>query len=73
MSKRMTPRQLTALREALGMTKIEFAKIIGVARESLSKAEHSKKLSPVFEARVRAARQVGKIPDQAWRKIFPEN
>ena len=72
MSKPMTPRQVTQLREAMGLTKIAFAAVIGVSRATVSSMEHAKKISGIFDAQIRAARQRGKIPDSAWYKVFPE-
>jgi DNA-binding transcriptional regulator YiaG len=73
-SKPMTSRQVTHLREAMGLNKLQFAALIEVSRETVSAIEHGKKkVSRFVDAQIRATRQRGKIPDSAWLKVFPEN
>jgi DNA-binding XRE family transcriptional regulator len=69
-SKIMTPRQAKQLREELGLSKVAFAKLLGVSRATVWSMERARKVSVIYDAQIRAARQRGNIADPAWFKVF---
>lgn len=57
----------------MGLNKLEFGRLIGVPRQTISRIEHRKApLGRTVALLIQVARNEGKIPDLAWFKAFPQ-